>query len=114
MKLSRAMRTCRATTHADLATLIQPINNIYYCAKHGKICKPLFSMHGWWERYSKDTMKRLIEFDKLRTNTKQFCLIGDSRSVHIVQQLEYSFPSFASLIKEKKINGIFTSPLMWV
>lgn len=108
--LSRTVRTCRATTHADLATLLQPVSNIYYCSKHGKICKPLFSIYSWWERYSKDTVKRLVEFDKLRTNTNQFCLTGDSRSINIFEQLENKFPSFAFLAKEKKINGIFSSP----
>jgi len=42
--LSRTIRSCRATTHSDLATLIKPISSTYYCHKHGKICKPLFSI----------------------------------------------------------------------
>ena len=108
--LSRTVRTCRATTHADLATLLEPISNIYYCDKHGKVCKPLFSIYSWWERYAKDTVKRLVEFDKLRTNTHQFCLTGDSRSIDILEQLENNVSSFASLAKEKKISGIFSSP----
>lgn len=63
--LSRTMRSYRATTHADLATLVEPVTTTYYCAKHGKICKPLFSILKWWETYSKDTVKRLAQFDKL-------------------------------------------------
>ncbi|MDR1591684.1 MAG: site-specific DNA-methyltransferase, partial [Prevotellaceae bacterium] len=31
--LSRTIRSCRATTHADLATLIEPITTTYYCSK---------------------------------------------------------------------------------
>lgn len=77
--LSRTIRSCRATTHADLATLKEPVTTTYYCAKHGKICKPLFSILGWWERYSKDTVKRLEIFDELRTDTHQVCLAGDSK-----------------------------------
>jgi hypothetical protein len=46
--LSRTIRSCRATTHADLATLVEPITATYYCAKHGKVCKPLFSILKWW------------------------------------------------------------------
>jgi hypothetical protein len=42
--LSRTMRSCRATTHSDLATLAEPVPKIYYCSKHGKICKPVFSI----------------------------------------------------------------------
>ena len=65
------MRSCRATTHSDLATLKEPITATYYCSKHGKICKPLFSILSWWERYSEDTILRLADFDKLRTDTFQ-------------------------------------------
>lgn len=64
---SRTIRSCRATTHADLATLKKPVTTTYYCKKHGKICKPLFSILGWWERYCEDTIKRLVQFDRLRT-----------------------------------------------
>ncbi len=108
--LSRTVRTCRATTHADLATLLEPISNIYYCSKHGKVCKPLFSIYSWWERYAKDTIKRLVEFNRLRTNTNQFCLTGDSRNIDIFEQLDKKFPSFGQVVREKKINGIFSSP----
>lgn len=108
--LSRTIRSCRATTHADLATLLEPISNIYYCSKHGKVCKPLFSIHNWWERYCKDSIKRLGEFDKLRTDTNQFCLTGDSRNINIIEELENKFPTLGNMVKEKKINGIFSSP----
>jgi len=45
--LSRTARSCRATTHADLATLKEPVTTTYYCKKHGKICKPIFSIKKW-------------------------------------------------------------------
>ena len=108
--LSRTVRSCRATTHSDLATLINPVTSTYYCKKHGKICKPLFSIAGWWDRYTKDTLKRISEFDKLRTNTYQKCLIGDSRNMDILAELELKYAKFANLIKEKGIAGIFSSP----
>ena len=108
--LSRTVRSCRATTHSDLATLINPVTSTYYCKKHGKICKPLFSIAGWWDRYTKDTLKRILEFDKLRTNTYQKCLVGDSRNIDILAELELKHVKFANLIKEKKIAGIFSSP----
>lgn len=108
--LSRTIRSCRATTHADLATLKEPITKTYYCSKHGKICKPLFSILGWWERYSKDTIKRLEEFNKLRTNTFQICLTGDSRTINILEAIENKNPAFAEIIKNRKIKGIFSSP----
>ena len=108
--LSRTIRSCRATTHSDLATLIEPITTTYYCAKHGKICKPLFPILNWWERYSQDTIDRLNEFNGLRTDTNQICLTGDSRTIDVVQVLEKLNPDFAKRVKGKKINGIFSSP----
>ncbi|WP_207687229.1 DNA methyltransferase [Desulfonema limicola] len=108
--LSRTVRSCRATTHADLGTLKEPVIETYYCKKHGKICKPLFSILSWWKRYSKDTIKRVLEFEKLRTNTFQRCLIGDSRTIDIIQEIDKKNPEFASSIKNKKIAGIFSSP----
>ncbi len=71
--LSRTIRSCRATTHADLATLLEPVATTYYCAKHGKICKPLFSIASWWERYCTDTVKHLRKFSELGTNAFQVC-----------------------------------------
>lgn len=108
--LSRTMRSCRATTHADLATLIDPVITTYYCSKHGKICKPLFSILKWWEQYSKDTIKRFKEFDSLRTDTKQICITGDSRQADIISKVEKRDKEFADIIKKRKINGIFSSP----
>ena len=107
---SRTIRSCRATTHADLATLKEPVTTTYYCKKHGKICKPLFSILGWWERYCEDTIKRLVQFDKLRTDTHQICITGDSRNIDIFKELEEKYPSFEELAKKQKIKGIFSSP----
>ena len=86
--LSRTLRSCRATTHADLATLKEPVTQPYYCRKHGKICKPLFSVTTWWKRYTQDTLERLREFSQLRTSTMQTCLIGDARTVDILAAME--------------------------
>jgi hypothetical protein len=108
--LSRTIRTCRATTHADLATLKEPVTSVYYCAKHGKMCRPLFSILSWWERYCQDTIQRLIQFDKLRTDTFQTCLTGDSRTIDIIEALKTDNPDFAQLVKEQKIKGVFSSP----
>jgi DNA modification methylase len=108
--LSRTIRSCRATTHSDLATLVEPITFSYYCSKHGKICKPLFSILKWWKTYSKDTVKRLCDFSKLRTDTYQLCLTGDSRTIDIFNTVNKINPSFGKLLKAKKINGIFSSP----
>jgi DNA modification methylase len=108
--LSRTIRSCRATTHADLATLKKPIECTYYCSKHGKVCKPLFSILKWWESYSKDTLKRLAQFDKLRTKTYQYCLNGDGRSIDLYAELENKYEAFRNLLEMQKIKGIFSSP----
>jgi glutaredoxin-related protein len=108
--LSRTIRSCRATTHADLATLVEPVATTYYCAKHGKICKPLFSIVSWWERYCKDTVGRLKYFEKLKTDTHQICLNGNSENLDIFAALKEKNPEFAALVEKQKIKGIFSSP----
>jgi len=108
--LSRTIRSCRATTHADLGTLKEPVTETYYCKKHGKICKPLFSILSRWQRYSQDTIKRIKQFDSLRSNTFQRCIVGDSRNINIIEELKIKFPKFSELVENNKISGIFSSP----
>ena len=108
--LSRTIRSCRATTHSDLGTLKYPVTSTYYCKKHGKICKPIFSIVSRWNRYSKDTITRLIQFNKLRTNTNQICLTGDSRSINIFDELDLIKPEFGQIARNQRIKGIFSSP----
>lgn len=108
--LSRTTRSCRATTHADLGTLKKPVFQPYYCKKHGKICKPVFSIKDWWLIYSKDTIKRLKEFHKIRTNTYQLSLVGDSRKIDLFDTIYKIDKNIFDLLKTKKIDGIFTSP----
>ena len=108
--LSRTVRSSRATTHSDLATLIKPVVETYYCGKHSKVCKPLFSMLGWWRRYAEDTVKRKAQFERLRTITLQTCLTGDSRSIDIFGELSTVAPGLAALAKDRKVRGIFSSP----
>jgi len=108
--LSRAIRSCRATTHADLGTLKEPVASTYYCRKHGKICKPIFSIRNWWKRYSIDTINRLQEFQRVRTNTQQLCLTGDSRNMIIPEQIEKGNQELSQILNHQKISGIFSSP----
>jgi len=108
--LSRTIRSCRATTHSDLATLIEPVYTTYYCTKHYKICKPLFSILKWWKTYSKDTIKRLTEFNNLRTNTEQICFNDDSTQIDIASSIINHGGSLADAYLKNKIKGIFSSP----
>ena len=108
--LSRTIRSCRATRHYDLATLKEPQFTIYYCWKHKKICKPLYSMKSWFQRYSKDTLDRLRTFSRLRQPTHFAVLPADSREIDILAEVGSRDKEFHALLKERSINGIFTSP----
>lgn len=108
--LSRTARSCRATTHADLATLKEPMLRSYYCKKHGRICKPLFSILKWWKSYAKDTLKRLQEFQMLKSDKFAICLNADSQNVDIFTELEKYNKDFSEIAKKQKIAGIFSSP----
>src|SRR3989344_2926661 len=72
--LSRTARSCRATTHSDLATLKEPQFTDYYCYKHKKICKPLFSIRKMLDRYADDTLLRIERFSTLKTDAQE-CVI---------------------------------------
>jgi len=108
--LSRTVRSCRATTHSDLATLKEPQLTTYYCWKHKKICKPLFSIKYWFSRYANDTLKRLEEFEKIKTNARWVVIPADSRTVNIEQEIKKRDKILYEIFKKKKIKGIFTSP----
>lgn len=94
--LSRATRSARQITHYDLARPTKPIKEKYWCIKHKRYCEPTDEALKFIERYSLDTIKRIREFDKIRTNKQIILLQGDSRTI--------------KLPISNKIDGIFTSP----
>ncbi|MCX6763512.1 MAG: DNA methyltransferase [Candidatus Moranbacteria bacterium] len=108
--LSRTIRSCRATTHSDLATLKEPQVSTYYCWKHKKICKPLFSIKDWFDRYATDTINRLKVFSKLKTGARFAIIPADSRTVDIFKEVEKKDKKLSQILKKQKIKGIFTSP----
>ena len=108
--LSRTIRSCRETTHSDLATLKQPQITTYYCWKHKKICKPLFSIKLWFDRYAVDTLYRLKFFSQLKTNTHYAIIPADSRTIDIFKEVGKRNKKFADILSRQKIRGIFTSP----
>jgi len=108
--LSRTIRSCRATTHSDLATLKEPQVTTYYCWKHKKICKPLFSIKTWFDRYTTDTLYRLKTFAKLKTNSYYAVVPADSRTVDIFKEIKKRNKNFHTILVKQKIKGIFTSP----
>ncbi len=108
--LSRTIRSCRATTHSDLATLKEPQIVTYYCWKHKKICKPLFSIKYWFDRYANDTIARIKEFRKIKSNAHWATITGDSRTTDITKEIKTRNKNFYKLINNQKISGIFSSP----
>lgn len=108
--LSRTIRSCRATTHSDLATLKEPQLSAYYCWKHKKICKPLFSIKYWFTRYATDTISRLQDFKKIRSNAYWCTISADSRTIDIKKELKKRNNVLFELFEKQKIKGIFTSP----
>lgn len=110
LALTRTLRSCRATTHADLATLKEPVFEPYYCRKHSKICKPILTATKWWERYVLDSVSRIAEFRRLRTPTHQICLTGDARKANVDTALGQSDNGFANIVTANGIRGIFSSP----
>ena len=55
-------------------------------------------------------MQRLKQFDRLRTDTYQRCLTGDSRTINIFSELKKKQKKFGELTEKRKIKGIFSSP----
>jgi hypothetical protein len=108
--LSRTIRSCRATTHSDLATLKEPQIKTYYCWKHKKICKPLFSIKYWFERYANDTIARIREFQKLKNGAYWVSITSDSRTVDITKEIKLRNKKFYKIFEKQKIKGIFSSP----
>lgn len=110
LALTRTLRSCRATTHADLATLKEPVFEPYYCRKHSKICKPILTATKWWERYVLDSVSRIAEFRRYRTPTHQICLTADARRADLETALGECNNGFANIVHRQGIRGIFSSP----
>jgi DNA modification methylase len=94
--LSRAARSARLIPHYDLARPKKAIRKTYWCIKHKRYCEPINEALKFINRYSWDTIKRLKEFDKLRTDAFMKGIQGDARTIKLPEGLT--------------IDGIFTSP----
>jgi len=109
--LSRTARSCRSTTHSDLATLKMAQLVPYYCTKHYKICTPINSITTRLKQYTNGTIKRLAEYDGLRGEVVSSAVIhGDSREVDIFAEVAKGNPQFADELARRKLDGVFTSP----
>lgn len=94
--LSRSARSARLIPHYDLARPKKAVRKTYWCIKHKRYCEPINEALKFINRYSWDTIRRVKEFDKLRTDAFIKIIQADARTVE--------------LPKDLRINGIFTSP----
>lgn len=91
--LSRSARSARLTTHYDLDFPKRPQREPYWCYKHSRTCSPTTEAFKFISRYSLDTLRRVEEFDALRTAATIEVHHSDSRLTE--------FPP---------IDGVITSP----
>jgi DNA modification methylase len=94
--LSRSARSARLIPHYDLARPKKPVRETYWCIKHKRYCEPINEALKFINRYSYDTIRRIKEFDRIRTDAFIKIHQGDARRI--------------KLPDEMKIDGIFTSP----
>jgi hypothetical protein len=104
--LSRAVRSSRLVPHYDLATpkAPLPVGKEYWCRKHNRNCVPIDNCMTKIHAYSGDTARRLVEFDKLRSDKSVTIIQGDSREVNFKTELS------KTPIANRLIDGIFSSP----
>lgn len=94
--LSRSTRSARLIPHYDLARPKKAVRETYWCIKHRRYCEPTNEALKFINRYSWDTIRRLKEFDKIRTDAFIELIQGDARNTKLPEDLI--------------IDGIFTSP----
>ena len=94
--LSRSARSARLIPHYDLARPKKPVREPYWCIKHKKICVPVNEALKFINRYGWDTIKRIKQFDEVRTSAFIKIYQGDAKNIKLPSNF--------------KINGIFTSP----
>lgn len=91
--LSRSARSARLTTHFDLDFPKNPQIEPYWCYKHSRTCSPIQEAFKFLRRYSLDTLMRIEEFARVRTDASVELYHADSRKMRI-----------------PPIDGVMTSP----
>ncbi len=81
--LSRAARSARLTTHFDLDFPRRPAVRPYFCHKHKRTCRPVQEARKFLQRYTADTLRRLDEFSRLRSDRRVAVLHADARSARL-------------------------------
>lgn len=78
--LSRAAHSARLTTHSVLDFLKKPQTEPYQCAKHRRICQPTREAYRFFRRNTPDTIERVKQYERLRSDAQTIVLHGDGRS----------------------------------
>lgn len=91
--LSRSARSARLVTHFDLDFPKKPQTTPYYCYKHGRTCTPINEAYKFLSRYTIDTLQRIKEFSKIKTNAKVILYHDDSRTVVLPNGIDMIFTS---------------------
>ena len=93
--LSRSARSSRMIAHYEVDHPKHPYGKDYYCFKHDRTCHPTKNSLAFLKRYCKDVLKRIGEFQELRTDVYTHTIHGDSTTFDL---------------SNVKINDVFTSP----
>lgn len=97
--LSRAARSARLVPHHQLDFPDKPQIGPYQCRKHFRICQPTEDALIFLRRYSFDTLRRIKEFAKIRTEANVKIMCGDSRDLHFPKHdMIFTSPPYVGLI----------------
>ncbi len=77
--LSRAARSARLARHDDLDFPREPVPGEYFCYKHRRVCRPVAEADKFLRRYVGDAVRRVLEFDAIRTDAEVTVVSGDAR-----------------------------------
>ena len=91
--LSRSARSARLVKHYDLDFPKKPQKEPYECYKHGGTCTPVQEARKFLARYTKDTLRRITEFDRIKSNAQVEVIHGDSREVELPKGIDMVFTS---------------------
>ena len=91
--LSRSARSARLTTHFDLDFPKRPQTQEYWCYKHSRTCTPTTEAMKFLKRYTLDTIRRVEDYARARTDAEVTVRHADSRKA--------IFPP---------VDGVITSP----
>ncbi|MDD5428306.1 MAG: DNA methyltransferase [Candidatus Omnitrophica bacterium] len=91
--LSRSARSARLVTHYDLDFPKKPQIEPYFCYKHNRTCQPVNEAYKFLYRYTLDTLERIKEYAKLRTEALVTIFHDDSREVKLPKSIDMIFTS---------------------